>query len=76
MRILRRFRQKSAPVLKSAPTRIKLVDESETLAKKYADKVAWMREKGIQSSIFEEKKEPLRADESQVEEIKRKTKSR
>ena len=68
MGILRR--NKWAPVLKSAPTRIKTTEESKTLAEKYAAKLEWMREKGITGSVFEKKrKEPLRAQDSNVVEI-------
>ena len=63
-------KNKWAPVLKSAPTRIRTAEESKTLAEKYAAKLEWMREKGITGSVFEKKrKEPLRAQDSNVVEI-------
>jgi hypothetical protein len=77
MSILHRIRNKWAPVLKSAPTRIKPTEESSTLAEKYAAKLEWMREKGITGSVFEAKrKEPLRVNDSNVVEIRNDDRSR
>ena len=38
-------------VLASAPTSVRLVDESESLATKYDAQVKWMRERGITESL-------------------------
>ena len=63
-------KNKWAPVLKSAPTRIRTTEESKTLAEKYAVKLEWMRERGITGSVFEnKKKEPQPAQVSNVVEI-------
>ena len=69
-------KNKWAPVLRSAPTRIKTTEESKTLAEKYAVTLEWMREKGITGSVFEKKKEePVRAQDSNVVEISQNNKS-
>lgn len=60
MKILQRLMKKAAPVLASAPTKVKPAEVSKTLDQKFAVQREWMRKRGIKGSVFDTELKPLK----------------